>query len=67
MGRQAVSKKDAAELNREREELIEELKYLRYFYDAIDSVVGSDDVYDIINEEYEGVVPYQYRTDLDND
>ena len=30
----------------------QELEYLRYFYDKIDPVVGSDDVYYEIQEEY---------------
>ena len=46
-----------------------ELDYLRYFFDAVDSALGpaSDDVYEIIAENYTGTLPDKYNPEIETD
>ena len=39
----------------------QELEYLRYFYGATDFGPAHEDVVDLINEAYEGVIPPRYK------
>ncbi len=51
----------------EHAELLLELEFLRYFYDAVDNPLGpaSDDVYEIIKENYTGTLPSKYQTETE--
>ena len=46
-----------------RESIIDEIKYLRYFYEKVQDSLGpaSDDVVDAINRRYTGLVPEKYK------